>query len=298
MYSQAEKTKDNKSRTIANSVTQNKSNGKQGFGFVDNRPVAKTFNNLQNLSHSTNIQPVVQAVFNYDPPSIGKEWANHLQIENDAQVVQNAVEKLHDQLIENNEDVAQIHAAIQGHLPEVTPDNVQQVKTYNFNSHGIFFTVENYQAWLRLAAGNGTMNDLRYIKHELFELGLLVAQEQGLNFLGEEAWDEEMEDKFEDRYEIAHAGAIGDEIESLAAQLNLQPENEAVTWQQVAVAIPNEEYFIYYVNNTEGIELPEMGDDINAYEEALEQARVAARLNLAVPDNLGDRLAELLEQAL
>lgn len=38
MYKQVEKPKGNKSRAVANSVTQKKSNGKQGFGFVDNRP--------------------------------------------------------------------------------------------------------------------------------------------------------------------------------------------------------------------------------------------------------------------
>lgn len=37
MYAQIEKTKENKSRAVANSVTQKKSNGKQGFGFIDNR---------------------------------------------------------------------------------------------------------------------------------------------------------------------------------------------------------------------------------------------------------------------
>lgn len=37
MYEQVEKPKENKSRAVANVVAQKKSNGKQGFGFVDNR---------------------------------------------------------------------------------------------------------------------------------------------------------------------------------------------------------------------------------------------------------------------
>jgi len=37
MYAQLEKTKENKGQAVANSVTQNKRNKKQGFGFVDNR---------------------------------------------------------------------------------------------------------------------------------------------------------------------------------------------------------------------------------------------------------------------
>ncbi len=37
MYAQVKKPKDNKSRVVANAVTQKKNNGKQGAGFVDNR---------------------------------------------------------------------------------------------------------------------------------------------------------------------------------------------------------------------------------------------------------------------
>lgn len=38
MYEQVEKPKENKGRTVADSVTQKKNNGLQAFGFVDNRP--------------------------------------------------------------------------------------------------------------------------------------------------------------------------------------------------------------------------------------------------------------------
>lgn len=40
MYAQKEKSKESKSRAIANSVAQKKSSGKTGFRFVDNRPEA------------------------------------------------------------------------------------------------------------------------------------------------------------------------------------------------------------------------------------------------------------------
>lgn len=39
MYEQVDKPKENKNRAVANSVAQKKSNGRQGFGFVDNRPM-------------------------------------------------------------------------------------------------------------------------------------------------------------------------------------------------------------------------------------------------------------------
>ena len=49
MYAQVEKSKKNKSSSIANSVAQKKSNRKQGFGFVDNRPEAVAQRKLQEM---------------------------------------------------------------------------------------------------------------------------------------------------------------------------------------------------------------------------------------------------------
>ena len=49
MYAQVEKPKENKSSSVANSVTQKKSNGKQGFGFVDKRPETIAQRKLQEM---------------------------------------------------------------------------------------------------------------------------------------------------------------------------------------------------------------------------------------------------------
>lgn len=49
MYTQENKSNDNKSRVVANSVSQKKGNGKQGLGFVDNRPEAIIQKKLQGL---------------------------------------------------------------------------------------------------------------------------------------------------------------------------------------------------------------------------------------------------------
>lgn len=51
MYAQENKSSENKSRAVANSVARKKSNGKQGFGFVDNRPDAI---DQRKLVHSKN----------------------------------------------------------------------------------------------------------------------------------------------------------------------------------------------------------------------------------------------------
>lgn len=50
MYEQVEKPKENKSRAVANSVTQKKSNVNQSFGFVDNRPEAIVQRKVQELA--------------------------------------------------------------------------------------------------------------------------------------------------------------------------------------------------------------------------------------------------------
>jgi hypothetical protein len=51
MYTQVDKSNDNKSRAVANSVAQQKSNGKQGFGFVDNRHEAVVQRKLNKIAN-------------------------------------------------------------------------------------------------------------------------------------------------------------------------------------------------------------------------------------------------------
>lgn len=51
MYAQVEKSKENRSRAVANSVTQKKSNVKQEFGFVDNRPNASIQRTIQKIAN-------------------------------------------------------------------------------------------------------------------------------------------------------------------------------------------------------------------------------------------------------
>ncbi len=62
MYAQKEKSKVNKSRAVANSVGQNRSNTKQSFGFIDNRPESVAQRKLQKVigahSHKENQKKV------------------------------------------------------------------------------------------------------------------------------------------------------------------------------------------------------------------------------------------------
>ncbi|MEL0635659.1 hypothetical protein V6259_02605 [Marinomonas sp. TI.3.20] len=52
MYKQVEKTKENKSRAVANLITQKKRNVKQCFGFMDNRPEAIAQRKFQSITNS------------------------------------------------------------------------------------------------------------------------------------------------------------------------------------------------------------------------------------------------------
>jgi hypothetical protein len=62
MYAQKEKPKENKNRAVANAVALKKSNGKQGFGFVDNRHETVVQRKLQGgLNESARVIKVVDS---------------------------------------------------------------------------------------------------------------------------------------------------------------------------------------------------------------------------------------------
>lgn len=58
MYDQVEKPKENKSRGVANSVSQKKSSAKQGFEFVDNRPEAIMQRKFKGMLYDSKIHPI------------------------------------------------------------------------------------------------------------------------------------------------------------------------------------------------------------------------------------------------
>ena len=54
MFTHDNKSKEHKSRAVANSITQKKSRGDQGSGFVDNRPESKSIKNIQRFMNLKN----------------------------------------------------------------------------------------------------------------------------------------------------------------------------------------------------------------------------------------------------
>lgn len=73
MYAQVKKTEKNKRRTVENAVAQKKSNVKQGFGFVDNRPMSKEENFIKNGSVESGNQSIQRV--------IAPNWRNITQVD-------------------------------------------------------------------------------------------------------------------------------------------------------------------------------------------------------------------------
>src|SRR5262249_1342269 len=105
-----------------------------------------------------------------------------------------------------------------------TTKMVEQVFHYNFESAGLSFTYENYAAWTRLATGKGTIGDVRYLVHEMAEIGEF--KKAGFDYMGEgleigtPEHIEWYESKFEPQYEAAHSKALFAEYRFLAGEMS------------------------------------------------------------------------------
>jgi hypothetical protein len=111
------------------------------------------------------------------------------------------------------DDIAAVRAWVNRMLGTTfTYQDIEQVKKYNFASSSISFTPENYYSWVNIARGNGSIDDLRYIKHELYELMKL----SGMNLTYDVATHHQHEDHFCGAYDSAHHDALIDEMKFLA----------------------------------------------------------------------------------
>ncbi|HEX8108110.1 MAG TPA: hypothetical protein VF516_10310 [Kofleriaceae bacterium] len=100
---------------------------------------------------------------------------------------------------------------------------IDAVFRYLFDSSGIAFTYENYAAWERLAGGRGTLDDVRFLVHEMAEVGIL--QHEGVDFMGDRytvdspAHEDWFKRTFEPAYARAHAQALQVEFQFISEQL-------------------------------------------------------------------------------
>ncbi len=121
------------------------------------------------------------------------------------------VESLRRKLLDTR-DIGRVASAVRSMGVNIDQATVAAIKQYNFNSRGLNFATENYQAWRRLASGRATVSDVRYIVHERAEL--VALQKSGFNFMGTtttpmsakaaRAW----ESNFNSQYLAAHAAAL------------------------------------------------------------------------------------------
>lgn len=84
------------------------------------------------------------------------------------------------------DDVNKIRRAVSSRGISASRSEVALVKRYIFNSPGIMFTPENYNAWKALPSDKATIDDVRFFVHELAEVRELqkIQRTKGFNFLG------------------------------------------------------------------------------------------------------------------
>lgn len=173
--------------------------------------------------------------------------------EPDTEALEEAIKLLGEAVLADHTDIAKVYAAIARYFPEgyLTLEDVAKVKTYNFDGP-VAFTAENVMAWLRLAAGEGTVDDLRYIHHEIYEIKQIEKKEGGPEIVK----NKEPDESFGDFYEPAHGAALMVEIRFLTHAVNLI-YNKNYTWQQVAASdIERREDFLSALYGADGKKTP------------------------------------------
>lgn len=91
------------------------------------------------------------------------------------------VQHLRQQLLQNP-DIKNVRDALRSCSISEREDIIKLVKRYNFNSPGILFTPDNYDSWKKLANNDGTINDARYLVHEIAEVKELERIKQQKEF--------------------------------------------------------------------------------------------------------------------
>jgi hypothetical protein len=128
-------------------------------------------------------------------------------------------------------------------VPGATHAVVDRVAVYLFDSAGIAFSYENYAAWSRLSRGTGTVDDVRFLVHEISETEIL--QSRGVDFTGDKikvftdshkSWYTKV---FSPNYASAHAEALRTEYDFLADRLNaIRSDKRPVSAEEAAAFDP------------------------------------------------------------
>lgn len=292
MYAKVEKSnKDTKNQLAASGFSEKQSSRESAFQFVDNRPEAIAQKKIQeSASNCSQAKKTAQlhAVINTGPQAqqpiqllseipvhdwkeqlssrenlsrfppflkivkLAEAWDGISDDEN-LKKLKSEITELGTALLSNESDVNTIYAAIKKYFPGdyLSKEDVALVKKYNFDGP-IAFSAENVMAWLRLANGIGTVDDLRYIHHEIYEIKQIQGTEQE-----EELVKTKPEESFwEEGYEPAHGAALRVEMSFLAHAITLIYKHP-VTWKHVAASdIERREDFIGALYQNDNKEVP------------------------------------------
>lgn len=135
----------------------------------------------------------------------------------------------------NQPGLPAVKAATLPFIPSVTTEALADLCQHLFGSAEIGLTGENYLGWARLAAGSGTVDDIRYLVHELHELLAVRAAAYKSTprdgKIDEKTWSA--------LYETHHLAATKAECEFLAGALAKYTGGEAAfPAEQIAAADP------------------------------------------------------------
>jgi hypothetical protein len=198
-------------RTVSPTISQRVANQPepvQRLSLIPHHDWKSQLTSRKELRNFEAFAAIVQAADLWDGDSSGE----HLE------ALKSKIAQLGQQLLTNQSDIANVYLAIKRYFPEeyLTTEDISMVKKYNFDGP-IAFTAENVMAWLRLANGQGTVDDLRYIHHEIYEIKKI----QGTEMESELVKTDPEESFWEEGYEPAHGAALMVEIRFLTHAVNL-----------------------------------------------------------------------------
>ncbi|MFC6011504.1 hypothetical protein [Nocardia lasii] len=133
-----------------------------------------------------------------------------------------AVERARLEVVNRN-DISRIQQSVRDAGIDIDASILREIKQYNFNSRGLQFSAENYNAWTRLGNGTASVGDVRYIVHEAAEIRALRVNERetGFDFMGgswsrmSPAQQRGWEARFNEAYMAAHSEALREEYKFL-----------------------------------------------------------------------------------
>ena len=133
------------------------------------------------------------------------------------------------------------HVAGKG-FEKVSRSHLEETFDYLFQSHGIELSYANYAAWRRISTGNTTVDDLRFLRHELEELEVLrkngFEDPLGRDLTGD-ALEHWRKDFLFDHYLPAHRKALDAELSWLSQEIRERTRGRvALSGEELAMSDP------------------------------------------------------------